>query len=205
MYYKDKHYVVKTYNELTKEEQEEIFQKELQNEDNYYWYSEDMYTIFKEEIENLKDELKEFTSITIELEEPEIECGSSYMYLKREQPLKIYMKRNNGDIYLSDFSFYTNSHGIENLKEFYFYKGETYFFYDSFYSSDLKDIRKYLSPHEYRDVVGAIEIYIKYVNSAYHLIDEYSGDYYTGFEEYVKEDLIVNDREYEFYIDEAVV
>ena len=40
MYYKDKHYVVKTYNELTKEEQADILQKELENESTYYWYAE---------------------------------------------------------------------------------------------------------------------------------------------------------------------
>ena len=205
MYYKDKHYVVKTYNELTKEEQEKILQKELENEDNYYWFSEDRYNLFKEEIENLQEELKKYTSITVELEEPKIECGSSYMYLEREQPLKIYMKRHGYDMYLSDFTFETNYHRIIDLKGFYFYKGETYYGYgDEFYTDNFKSIKEYLSPHEYRDVIGAIKTYIEWVNNAYSLIDEYSGNYYEDFEEYIKEDLIENEREFEFYVNEDV-
>jgi len=203
MYYKNKHYVVKTYNELTKEEQEKVLQKELENESNYYWYSEDRYELFKEEIENLKKELKKYTSITIELAEPNIECGSSYMYLEREQPLKIYMKRNDYDIYLNDFTFETNYNGIIDLKEFYFYKSDTYYSYgDAFYTDNFKSIRQYLSPHEYRDVIGAIKTYIEYVNNAYSLVDEYSSSYHEDFKEYVEEDLIINEREFEFYINE---
>lgn len=204
MYYKDKHYVVKTYNELTKEEQEKILKEELENENNYYWFSEDRYNLFKEEIENLREELKKYTSITIELKEPQIECGSSYMYLKHEQPLKIYTRRNNCDMFLEDFTFNTNYDKIIDLKEFYFYKGGAFCYGDSFYTGNVKDIKQYLSPHEYRDIIGAIKTYIEYVNNAYTLIDEYSSNYYEDFEEYVKEDLIINEREFEFYVNEEV-